>query len=136
MVLLRTTIDSKVPVSSFPCLVKSMNLGAVHELRAHFQQTFRTLSSFVPYFLPPVPCLRGRYFLIGSLLCPILVNMSNLRPQSKTASLLRHSGTITSMREYYAAPSFIEASLIERKESVRRRQEISNAIQCVKLWVL
>lgn len=54
---------------------------------------------------------------------------SNLRPQSRTAALLRHSGTITSMREYYAAPSFIEASLIERKESVRRRQEINNAIQ-------
>ena len=39
------------------------------------------------------------------------------------------AGIIANTREYYAAPSFTEASLVERKESVLRRNAIKSIIE-------
>lgn len=54
-----------------------------------------------------------------------------MRRTSKTMSFIRNSGSelIVNTREYYAAPSYNEAALIERKESVRRKQDIKTVIE-------
>lgn len=36
---------------------------------------------------------------------------------------------MTNLREYYAAESFTESSLIERKESIRRKKEVEGVIE-------
>lgn len=36
---------------------------------------------------------------------------------------------MTNLREYYAAPAFNEASLIERRESIRRNKELDSVIE-------
>lgn len=51
------------------------------------------------------------------------------RRPSKGISSLRSAGSVTNMREYYAAPSFIEASLIERQESIRRRNDLKTVVE-------
>lgn len=41
----------------------------------------------------------------------------------------RQSGSVTNLREYYAAEAFTESSLIERKESIRRKKEVEGVIE-------
>lgn len=54
-----------------------------------------------------------------------------LRRPSRGISSLRSADSVTNMREYYAAPSFIEASLVERHESFRRKTELKTVVELV-----
>lgn len=48
---------------------------------------------------------------------------------------MRTSESVTNMREYYAAPSFNEASRIERMESMRRKNEIKSVVELVFIYI-
>lgn len=118
----QATIENRAPIAR-PVTVMPMN--AVD----HRKDYNRTNSDIIGSSTKTVTDFKGHRRSQSSIphpvsgARPVTVNVSRV-PTFRRNLILR-----SSTREFYAAPAFTAASLLERNESIRRRQEIETFIE-------